>query len=60
MSITLAFVTLSYGTNLEELGPLFLLSRSKLLPLMSSLCEGVWVLDLRGWEDGEGLGTEVL
>jgi len=32
--------------TLEGSGPLFLLSRLRLLPLMSSLGEGVWVVDL--------------
>ena len=51
MSMTLTFVALSCEQTLEELGTLFLLSGSRLLPLMSSLCEGVWVLDLWGWEE---------
>jgi len=61
VSVTLAFVALGYGTNFGGIvGSLFLLSCSRLLLLMSSLCDGVWVLDLLGWEDGEGLDTEIL
>jgi len=64
MSIIVAFVALVELT-LENLGLLFLLSCSRLLPLMSFLCEGVWVLDLMGWgpiglDDGEGLDSEAL
>ena len=38
--------------TLENLG---LLYRLRLLPLMSFLFEGIYVLDLLGWGDGEGL-----
>jgi len=46
--------------TLEDLGPLFPLSCSRFFPLVSSLCERVWVLDLFGWEDGKGLDTETI
>ena len=60
MFITLAFVALSCGTNSGGIRALIFIISFKTFTLMSSLCEGVWVLDLWGWEDGEGLGTEVL
>ena len=44
----------------ENLGPLFLLSRSRILPLMLFLYEAVWVLDLLGSEDRKDLNTEAL
>jgi len=60
MSITLAFITFSCGTNFGKLRLLLLLSRSKLLPLMSFLYKEVWALNLLGWEDRKGLDTEAL
>jgi len=60
MFITLAFVALGCRTIFEGIRVLVSVASSRLLPLMSSLCEGVWVLDLWGLEGREGLGTEVL
>jgi len=60
MSITLTFVVLGCGTNFGGIEVLVFVVPFKTLTLMKSLCEGVWVLDLWGWEDREGIGTDVL
>jgi len=60
MSIILAFVALSCGAKFGGLGALVSVILFKILPLMSSLYEGVWVLDLLIWGYGEDLDIEAL
>jgi len=58
VSVTLTFVALDCGTNFGGIWALFSVVPFKILILDVILYEGVWVLDLLGWEDGEGLDTE--
>ena len=60
MSITLTFVDLVVELTLKNSGLLFLLFCSRLLRLMSFLCEEIWVLDLLDWRNREGLDIKAL
>jgi len=46
--------------TLEDWGALVSVVLFKILALNIILCEGVWILGLLGWKDGEGLDTEAL
>ena len=60
MSITLACIAFSYGTNFEKLEAFAFVIPFKTLALDVIPMWRVWVLDLLGWGDGKDLDIKAL